>query len=86
MAPSIATIDASAPIDMIIKIIEKDGGVIISNFLSPDLLKETNDATEPHFKGRKIYDSKATHDELGSDFFPKILSVSLHVYLEYRNQ
>lgn len=45
MAPSLVIIDASAPIDRIIKIIEKDGAVIISNFLSPDLLKETNDAS-----------------------------------------
>lgn len=45
MVPSLVTIDASAPIDSIIKIIEKDGGVIVSNFLSPDLLKETNDAS-----------------------------------------
>jgi hypothetical protein len=45
MAPSLVTIDVSAPIDRIIKIIEKDGGVIISKFLAPDLLKETNDAS-----------------------------------------
>lgn len=45
MVPSLVTIDASEPIDKIIKIIEKDGGVIISNFLSPDLLQETNEAS-----------------------------------------
>jgi hypothetical protein len=26
---------------------------------------------EPFFRGRKTYDSKATHNELGPDFFPE---------------
>ncbi|KAL4906180.1 hypothetical protein BDW74DRAFT_151445 [Aspergillus multicolor] len=71
MAPSLVTIDASEPFDKIYKIIERDGGVIVSNFLSPELLEECMDAIEPYFKGRKTYDSKATHDELGPDFFPE---------------
>ncbi|KAL4748065.1 hypothetical protein BDW72DRAFT_196127 [Aspergillus terricola var. indicus] len=29
------------------------------------------EAIEPFFKGRKPYDSKATHEELGPDFFPE---------------
>lgn len=29
------------------------------------------DVVEPHFVGRKEYTSKATHDELGADFFPE---------------
>ncbi|KAL4913700.1 hypothetical protein BDW62DRAFT_158207 [Aspergillus aurantiobrunneus] len=71
MAPSLVTIDSSEPLDKIIKIIERDGGVIVSNFLSPELLKECMDSIEPFFQGRKTYDSKATHDELGPDFFPE---------------
>ncbi|KAL4778205.1 hypothetical protein BJX76DRAFT_366588 [Aspergillus varians] len=71
MAPSLVTIDASEPLEKIIEIIEKDGGVIVSNFLAPELLKECMDAIEPFFQGRKTYDSKATHDELGPDFFPE---------------
>jgi len=46
MAPSLVTIDASEPLDKILKIIEKDGGVIVSNFLSPELLKESMAASK----------------------------------------
>jgi ectoine hydroxylase-related dioxygenase (phytanoyl-CoA dioxygenase family) len=71
MAPSLVTIDASEPLDKILKIIEEDGGVIVSNFLSSELLKESMAAIEPHFAGRKLYTSTSTHDELGADFFPE---------------
>lgn len=36
----VITIDASEPIEKINEIIARDGGVIVSNFLSSDLLKE----------------------------------------------
>ncbi|OJJ00288.1 hypothetical protein ASPVEDRAFT_149251 [Aspergillus versicolor CBS 583.65] len=71
MAPSLVTIDSSEPLEKIIKIIERDGGVIVSNFLSPELLQECMTAIEPFFQGRKTYNSKATHEELGPDFFPE---------------
>ncbi|KAL4810345.1 hypothetical protein BDV18DRAFT_156712 [Aspergillus unguis] len=71
MAPSLVTIDATEPLEKIYEIIEKDGGVIVSNFLSPELLKECMDAIEPYFVGRKTYTSNATYDELGPDFFPE---------------
>ncbi|KAL4820757.1 hypothetical protein BDW67DRAFT_172345 [Aspergillus spinulosporus] len=71
MASSLVTIDSSEPLEEIYKLIERDGGVIVSNFLSPELLKECMKAIEPYFKGRKIYDSKTTHEELGPDFFPE---------------
>ncbi|KAI1829237.1 hypothetical protein DTO006G1_9827 [Penicillium roqueforti] len=71
MGPSLVTIDSSEPLEKIIKIIERDGGVIVSNFLSPEFLKDCMDAIEPFFQGRKTYDSQATHEELGPDFFPE---------------
>ncbi|KAL2808416.1 hypothetical protein BJX63DRAFT_439436 [Aspergillus granulosus] len=71
MAPSLITVDASEPLDKVFEIIARDGGVIVSNFLSPELLKECMDSIEPYFRGRKTYDSKATHEELGPDFFPE---------------
>lgn len=46
MAPSLVTIDSSEPLEKIIKVIERDGGVIVSNFLSPELLKECMDASK----------------------------------------
>ena len=69
--PKLAQIDASAPLDKIYDILARDGGVIVTNFLSSDLLKEVTEAIEPHFAQRKLYDSKATHSELGEDFFPE---------------
>lgn len=41
MAPSIVTIDASEPLEKVFSVIDRDGGVIVSNFLSPELLKES---------------------------------------------
>ncbi|PTU21333.1 hypothetical protein P175DRAFT_0476293 [Aspergillus ochraceoroseus IBT 24754] len=70
MAPPLVTVDASEPLDKINDIIARDGGVIVSNFLSPELLTELMTAIEPFFLDRKIYNSKATHGELGPDFFP----------------
>jgi hypothetical protein len=40
MAPSLVTIDVSEPLEKINDIIARDGGVIVSNFLPPQLLKE----------------------------------------------
>lgn len=46
MAPSLVTIDASEPLDKILDIIAEDGGVIVANFFSPELLKESMTAGE----------------------------------------
>ncbi|KAK8845635.1 hypothetical protein IAR55_006351 [Kwoniella newhampshirensis] len=73
----LVTIDSSEPLEKIYSIIARDGGVIVQNLLSPELLEECMQAIEPHFKARKIYDSKASYDELGEDFFPE---GSLRVY------
>ena len=70
LPPSLVTIDASEPLETICDIIARDGGVIVAIFLSPELLQEVQDALEPHFEGRELYASKATHGELGDDFFP----------------
>ncbi|KAK4633945.1 hypothetical protein CLAFUR0_03750 [Fulvia fulva] len=71
MVPQLVTIDASEPLERIYDIIAKDGGVIVSNLLSPELLQECMAAIEPHMKGRKLYDSNSTHGELGAYFFPE---------------
>ena len=69
--PALVTIDASEPLEKIYDVIARDGGVIVKNLLSPGLLAETMEAIEPHFKARGRYTSKATHNELGADFFPE---------------
>ncbi|KAK6005753.1 hypothetical protein QM012_007395 [Aureobasidium pullulans] len=71
MPPALVRIDANDSLNDILKVIERDGGVIVTNFLSPELLRESMDAIEPSFLGRKLYDSKASHGELGADFFPE---------------
>nr|XP_019050669.1 phytanoyl-CoA dioxygenase [Kwoniella bestiolae CBS 10118]OCF29599.1 phytanoyl-CoA dioxygenase [Kwoniella bestiolae CBS 10118] len=71
MPQSLVTIDASEPLEKIYEIIERDGGVIVKNMLSPELLAECMGAIEPHFQTRETYKSKATHEELGADFFPE---------------
>ena len=48
MAPSIVTIDSSEPLGKILEIMERDGGAIVSNFLSPELLKDCLDARRCH--------------------------------------
>lgn len=46
MAPKLTTIDASEPLDKILAIIARDGGVVVSNFLAPELLNELMRAGE----------------------------------------
>ncbi|CAI6095299.1 unnamed protein product [Clonostachys chloroleuca] len=82
----VVTLDASEPLEKINEVIARDGGVIVSNFLSSDLLKECLEAIEPHFIGRKLYTSDATHNELGKEFFspgsqrvyPSILRLTIY--------
>ncbi|EWY95048.1 hypothetical protein FOYG_04173 [Fusarium oxysporum NRRL 32931] len=69
MAPKIATIDASEPLDKILDAIARDGGVIVSNFLEPELLNDSMRAIEPFFSGGKMYDPKSAQKDLGDDFF-----------------
>jgi hypothetical protein len=46
MSPSLARIDATEPLDKILDVIERDGGVIVTNFLSLELLKESMDTSK----------------------------------------
>lgn len=41
MSPSIVTIDSSESLEKILEVVVRDGGVIVANFLAPELLKET---------------------------------------------
>lgn len=74
---AVVTLSATEPLDKIYEVIARDGGVIVKDFLSPELLEELMIAIEPHFRARGKYTSKATHGELGADFFPE---GSLRVY------
>lgn len=68
---ALQTIDASSEnLEKIFEAIVKDGGVIVAGLLPPALLAEIMASIEPHFQGRKLYDSKSADQELGDDFFP----------------
>lgn len=71
MPASLVTIDASEPLETINEIIARDGGVIVKNFLSPDLLQECLTSIEPHFRGKGNYKATGSHNEIGADFFPE---------------
>jgi hypothetical protein len=46
MPPSLVRIDANEPLGNILDVIERDGGVIVTDFLSPELLKESMNTSE----------------------------------------
>lgn len=46
MPPSLVQIDVNEPLDEILRVIERDGGAIVTNFLSSELLKESMDASK----------------------------------------
>jgi hypothetical protein len=46
MPPSLARIDATESLEKILDVIERDGGVIVTNFLTPELLKESMDTSK----------------------------------------
>jgi hypothetical protein len=46
MPPSLVRIDATEPLEKLLDVIERDGGVIVTNFLSPELLKESMNTSE----------------------------------------
>ncbi|KAJ0147068.1 60S ribosomal protein L34-B [Fusarium oxysporum f. sp. albedinis] len=71
MAPRLTTIDASEPLDRILDAIARDGGVIVSSFLEPELLNDSMRAIEPFFSGGKMYGPKSAQKDLGDDFFPE---------------
>ena len=75
----VVTIDASEPIEKINEIIARDGGVIVSNFLSSDLLQECLAAGKyhPNYGNR----GKRAHDQVRSravSFRPQVVYFRCH--------
>jgi hypothetical protein len=46
MPPSLVRIDATEALGKILDVIEREGGVIVTNFLSRELLQESMDTSE----------------------------------------
>ncbi|ODO02014.1 hypothetical protein L198_02745 [Cryptococcus wingfieldii CBS 7118] len=76
--PQVVTIDASEPVEKIHEIIARDGGVIVSNLFSPELLKETEDALKPWFDKRE--GSSRIYGLLGKVPEPTIKALRLPIW------
>jgi hypothetical protein len=48
--PEITTLDASAPIEEIVKVIRRDGGIIIKNFIKPEEADQIQAEADPHYR------------------------------------
>jgi len=57
MSSSLKRIDATEPLEDILGVIERDGGVIVTNFLSPELLKESMNASEFDLQPHSMYNN-----------------------------
>ncbi|KAI5474451.1 hypothetical protein MNV49_003256 [Pseudohyphozyma bogoriensis] len=67
--PALVTLPATAPLEEIFEVIKRDGGIIISDFLTPEEVADYNAATEPIFATLKSTDEKAQKlVEMGPDF------------------
>ncbi|CAG8425392.1 unnamed protein product [Penicillium salamii] len=47
--PEVVELDASAPIEEIAKVIQRDGGIIIKNFLSPEVIDQIHAEAQPYW-------------------------------------
>ncbi|OOF95250.1 hypothetical protein ASPCADRAFT_507153 [Aspergillus carbonarius ITEM 5010] len=47
--PEVVELDASAPIEEIVKVIQRDGGIIIKNFLSPEVIDQIHAEALPYW-------------------------------------
>ncbi|KAI5476092.1 hypothetical protein MNV49_000410 [Pseudohyphozyma bogoriensis] len=65
----LVTLPSTAPLEDIFEVIKRDGGIIISDFLSPEEVADFNAASEPIFATLKSTDEKAQKlVEMGPDF------------------
>ncbi|KAL2214435.1 hypothetical protein CC79DRAFT_146950 [Sarocladium strictum] len=70
--PTLITLDASAPLEDVNKILERDGGVIIANFLPMDIISKAMKDVDVLFARRKRFEmDSSAKQELGADFFPE---------------
>ena len=47
--PQVVELDASAPIKEIVKVIQRDGGIIIKNFLSTEIIDQIHAEAQPYW-------------------------------------
>jgi hypothetical protein len=56
--PEIVELDASAPIEQIVDIIKRDGGIIIRNFVSPEIIDKIQAEAQPYYSKLGKYEGK----------------------------
>ncbi|KEZ46732.1 hypothetical protein SAPIO_CDS0008 [Scedosporium apiospermum] len=56
--PEVVEMDASAPIQDIVDVIKRDGGIIIKNFLTPETIDQIHAEAEPFWKTLGQYQGK----------------------------
>lgn len=56
--PQVVELDASAPIDEIVAVIKRDGGIIIKNFLSPEIIDQIKSEADPWYQKLGTYVGK----------------------------
>ncbi|KAL8276088.1 hypothetical protein RQP46_011503 [Phenoliferia psychrophenolica] len=66
---SLVTLPLGTPHEDIFNVIRRDGGVIISNFMSPEQLEVLNSGAQPIFDRLKVTPDLASLPELGLDFY-----------------
>ncbi|OJI99578.1 hypothetical protein ASPVEDRAFT_81185 [Aspergillus versicolor CBS 583.65] len=56
--PEVVELDASAPIEEIVNVINRDGGIIIKNFLSPETIDKIQEESQPYWSKLGTYCGK----------------------------
>ncbi|PYH77014.1 PhyH-domain-containing protein [Aspergillus uvarum CBS 121591] len=56
--PEVVELDATAPIEAIVNIIRRDGGIIIKNFLSPEIIDRIHAEAQPYWSKLGTYVGK----------------------------
>ncbi|ORY29769.1 hypothetical protein BCR39DRAFT_588145 [Naematelia encephala] len=74
---SLVTLPADADFAEIREVIDRDGGIIISNFASEELMDQMNDAIDPYFDAVVASGVMDEYVRDGVNFFPKN---NVHVY------
>lgn len=56
--PQVVELDASAPIQDIVDVIKRDGGIIIKNFLAPETIDKIHEESQPYWGKLGTYQGK----------------------------
>ncbi|GAA5865188.1 hypothetical protein JCM8547_008307 [Rhodosporidiobolus lusitaniae] len=67
--PALTTLPVDAPLEEMLEVLQRDGGVIIKDFLTPEQVEDFNAASAPFFDGMPVtVQGEQRLKELGPDF------------------